>query len=341
MELIELYVNEVGRHLPEKMRADIQKEIRSSIEDTLEDMSRAQGRPVDEAMVVEALKNLGSPEKVAASYLPPQYLIGPELFPHFMNTLKVFIPIILILTALGMGVSLGAASPAAADMVQALIQAFGRLINAAISVVGTVVIIFALIQWLNPDIRLQKKEWDPRKMKAEPDPERVKVAEPIGEIIFTVIALVVFNLYPQWIGPASYHNGQWVTAPVLTAAFFQYLPWLNVVWALQIGMDAFLLSQGRWTAVTRWIAIAVSVFTIGIGVRMLAGPAIVALDPEALSKLGWGFSSRDAFRTASEGLATGIRILIGIVVALEVVDIVKHLYKLLLHGQLPEPAAIK
>ena len=37
MELIDLYTNEIGRQLPEKIRADIQKEIRSLIEDNLED----------------------------------------------------------------------------------------------------------------------------------------------------------------------------------------------------------------------------------------------------------------------------------------------------------------
>jgi hypothetical protein len=46
MNLIELYTREVGRNLPEKMRADIEKEIRSLIEDSLEDesqKSRARG----------------------------------------------------------------------------------------------------------------------------------------------------------------------------------------------------------------------------------------------------------------------------------------------------------
>ena len=67
MEMIELYVKEVGRHLPEKMRSDIEQEIRSTIEDTLEDESRQQGRPVDEAMVVEVLKRMGPPRKVEAA----------------------------------------------------------------------------------------------------------------------------------------------------------------------------------------------------------------------------------------------------------------------------------
>ncbi len=47
MEILDAYVAEVGRRLPEKQRADIEREIRSMIEDTLEDESRTQGRPAD------------------------------------------------------------------------------------------------------------------------------------------------------------------------------------------------------------------------------------------------------------------------------------------------------
>ena len=40
MNMIDQYVIEVGENLPEKLRADLEKEIRSLIEDTLEERSR-------------------------------------------------------------------------------------------------------------------------------------------------------------------------------------------------------------------------------------------------------------------------------------------------------------
>ena len=48
MELIDRYVAEVGRQLPEKMRADIENEMRSTLEDMVEDRSQKTGRPVDQ-----------------------------------------------------------------------------------------------------------------------------------------------------------------------------------------------------------------------------------------------------------------------------------------------------
>ena len=69
MNTIDRYISEVGRYLPRKSRADIQVEIRSSIEDMLEDQSKKLGKPVDEQMTADVLKEFGHPKKVAASYL--------------------------------------------------------------------------------------------------------------------------------------------------------------------------------------------------------------------------------------------------------------------------------
>ena len=70
MKLIDRYVREIGRRLPQKSRADIEKEIRSALEDMLEDRSKKEGRDVDDEMTAAVLKEYGQPDKVAASYLP-------------------------------------------------------------------------------------------------------------------------------------------------------------------------------------------------------------------------------------------------------------------------------
>ena len=44
MELVTRYVSEVGRQLPEKNRADLEKEIRSLIEAALDDRAQKSGR---------------------------------------------------------------------------------------------------------------------------------------------------------------------------------------------------------------------------------------------------------------------------------------------------------
>ena len=67
MELIERYLQEIGRHLPANKRADILSELRSSLDDSLE--ARTNGQPSEEA-IVQIIKEMGAPRKVAASYYP-------------------------------------------------------------------------------------------------------------------------------------------------------------------------------------------------------------------------------------------------------------------------------
>ena len=58
MNLIERYVYEVGQNLSGKNRQDIEKEIRSLIEDSLEARTQSEGRPADDEMMVSVLKEL-------------------------------------------------------------------------------------------------------------------------------------------------------------------------------------------------------------------------------------------------------------------------------------------
>lgn len=110
MNLIDIYITEVGKYLPQKSRHDIQEEIRSALQDMVDDRSQQTGRPVDEDLTVEVLREFGSPEKVAASYLPERYLVGPRLFPAFLKTAQIVLPIIGILALIGLGFSLGKAN---------------------------------------------------------------------------------------------------------------------------------------------------------------------------------------------------------------------------------------
>jgi hypothetical protein len=72
--LIDRYLYDITKRLPEKSRADVERELRSNIEDMLPE------DPTDDD-VVRVLTELGSPAKLSAAYRSnPRYLISPELF---------------------------------------------------------------------------------------------------------------------------------------------------------------------------------------------------------------------------------------------------------------------
>jgi HAAS len=336
MQLIDLYIQEVGRHLPEKVRADIQQEIRSLIEDTLEDQSRQQGRAPDDDMLVAVLKKLGPPDKMAASYLPPRYLIGPILYPTFITTLQIVLPIVVILTALSLGVSIGQAPQTPAGVGEMIGKVIGGVFDAFFHAVGIVVIVFAILQYTAPQLetRLRSKEWDPRQMKPGPDPKRVKYADLILEAVFTLIAIAVFNFYPQIIGFSTLRDGQWISTSVLTQVFFQYLPFLTVLWAFQAGFDVALVARGHWDTATRWAAVVLYTASIILLSWMVSGPAIVAISPQALISLGWNIPDPQTVITLSQGLEIGVRIAMGIAIVATLVKVGQNLYYLLLRERL-------
>src|SRR5512145_2854408 len=105
MNLIDKYIAEVGKHLPRRNRADIEAEIRSTLEDMLEERKQAHGT-LDDAAVIELLKEYGAPRKVAESYVGPRYLIGPRMYPFFEMIIRIVFAVLVGVALLGLMVGL-------------------------------------------------------------------------------------------------------------------------------------------------------------------------------------------------------------------------------------------
>ena len=59
----------------------------------------------------------------------------------------------------------------------------------------------------------EEKEWDPASLMKEPEPDEVKIWEPIVAIVFTFIALSIFNFNPQLIGIYTISGDKWTSLP--------------------------------------------------------------------------------------------------------------------------------
>lgn len=326
MEMIDAYVQEVGRRLPEKQRADIEREIRSMIEDTLEDSSREQGRPVDEDMVAEALKKLGSPAKMAASYLPPQYLIGPELYPSFLLSARIVVSVVLIMVIVVLAASLAFATQNS-DVLRGVGQASAGVIGAALQALGVIVVVFAVLQRFAPEMNLPAREeaFDPRKLRLEPDPERIKPVELIVDVVFTIAALVLFNFYPQVVGFGTLKDGQWVMTGILAEGFFRLLPYLSLLWALSAIHKIAVLAQGRWTALTRWLMVGLNVLQIAMLYTMLNAGNLIGLPAAAAVTLGTG-----ALEQLNGAMNLGLKVALTIALVVTVVVTAVWIFKLTL-----------
>ncbi|NMO56848.1 hypothetical protein HH310_37460 [Actinoplanes sp. TBRC 11911] len=92
--LVDRYVYTALRRVPEQQRADIDRELRASIEDAVE--ARVEAGEAREQAIENTLTDLGDPSRLADNYANrPQFLIGPELFPVWRRLMTMMFTIVL------------------------------------------------------------------------------------------------------------------------------------------------------------------------------------------------------------------------------------------------------
>jgi hypothetical protein len=303
MDLVDTYVTEIGRRLPRKTRSDIQAELHSSLQDMLEERSQKTGKPLDEEMILEVLKEYGSPEKVAATYQGERYLIGPRLYPIFMLVLRIVLIVTGVLAVIGLGIAFSHYSGSLRNITETILKAIADYGTSVMVALGNIVFIFAILEWAlfraGGKVEIKgfpvEKEWDPRTLTKVSTPNQVKMGETIAEIVGCFAAIVIFNFYPQIIGFTPSLNGvvgsgNWAVGfgnltfvPLLSAAFFTFVPYLSLVWALTILLDFILLRIGYWNVVTRFIVIGLKIANIIIAVVMLGVPSLLAITTASLT----------------------------------------------------------
>ncbi len=346
MKLIDRYVAEVGRRLSlVRGRADIGKELRSTLEDMLEDRARKAGHPADEAMEIELLKEYGAPDKVAATYNPHPYLIGPRMFPFFTMVLKIVLTVLTIVLLVTTGIRVATSPLSGPEFVKAIGEGLAGIVSAAIAAFGNIVLVFAILERFVPtsEFRMDEgKEWDPTSLIKEPEPQDVKPWEPIFAIVFIFIALSIFNFNQQWLSlQYGYNNGQyigwWVSGqgqqgviPLFSDAFFRWLPLMNIAWVAEIILNGMLLRTSRWDIPTRLLSIGIKAFQIVILALLLSGPSILGITPESLKASGV-FDANTA-QTLGTMAQTGVRIALGLGIFGTVVEIIKTGYKMVTQG---------
>lgn len=276
-EWIDRYVNEVGQRLPAKGRSDVEREIRSLIEDEVAgrlEMQADGATPKDtEVAVLAVLEQFGAPEQMAARYHAPRYLIGPALFPIFWLVLGIVLIVMLFVNLLGLAVAAGTGT--VGPLIDTLLSLFVSLTQAA----GMVTLIFALLEYLGVGAGSKPEAWQPRDLPPVKDPNRASRVEAATEIAFTAAVLTWANFYLNRGTGALFYNGEWQAIPLFTPEFLQYIPWLTVLWSADILVNTVLLVRGRWEPATRVAAMAVSAATAFLFYRMLVGGPIAAWAP--------------------------------------------------------------
>lgn len=255
--LLERYVKEVGRQLPEATRKDVELELRSALEDGLEDRGVNANNPEDQDKVVEFLKEFGKPSKVAASYGARTFLIGPELQTLYWLVLRINIVVQVVIQLVSLIV---AAANDPSNFGAIIGGTIGELINGLLVSFGAVTLIFALVDHFVPKDQLPFKGWDPRNLpEITLDHNRLDRAELVIEMFFIAIGITFINLIPGWDFPADL-----AFMDALVAKFIPFIPWMTVLGVAEVALKVYLLSRGRWETTTRWLELAHTVASVAL-----------------------------------------------------------------------------
>ncbi|MCU0498227.1 MAG: hypothetical protein MUF87_12815 [Anaerolineae bacterium] len=188
-DLITRYVHQVGLYVNPRERADIERELRSQIQDQLDD--RYATTPTQQDIIL-VLKQLGDPRTIAASYGGEQYLIGPDLYPFLLTVLRIGLP--LVPTAVVVTNFVGALlDPADSDWIALSISSIFTAIQAVLIFFAVVVLIFTILQQSGESLpKITETEFDPSKLPPADDPTAVdRVETGVGITLGTLICLAI------------------------------------------------------------------------------------------------------------------------------------------------------
>jgi hypothetical protein len=271
-EMIARYVHEVGRHLPSKNREDIQMELRSLLQDMVDEQTADPHTEPSTKIVAEILREMGKPEEMAAKYRPPQALIGAQIFPIYKLVITIVLTIVAAVHLFGVLYALLQGETAAdlgSTVLESLIS-FGRM---AFLNLGLITVIFAVVERVEGgELGFETKtdtDWDPYQLPPIKDPDRIDRFEMIIGIIFAALFIVAFNFFYEWIGFVDLTGDDRSVIPFLAPEFQQHVPWLTASWVLDSLLKVVVLAQGRWQRTTRWIQLIIEGFSVFVLYRIL------------------------------------------------------------------------
>jgi hypothetical protein len=278
MDLIDRYVNEVGVHLPANLRADVEAELRSLLNDSVDERARGTGRAPDDELAADVVRAFGRPKDVAARYAPQaRYLIGPGLYPGYSLAVRLVVAVIavviLVLLALGRYHHEGDLS-----FVAPFIRAAGSFLSSAFFNLSLLTLAFALVERAMQVRGQTGQGWDPAKLPPVNDPDRVSYFGRVFILWALAAVVVLFNFFPPWVAILVIHGTEVRTIPLLLPEFARYLPLLNVFWAAAFVLNLVVLRHGRWRPATRWADLGLTALNGLIFVVIVTGPAVFEYD---------------------------------------------------------------
>ncbi|MEN6596127.1 MAG: hypothetical protein ABFC31_14370 [Clostridiaceae bacterium] len=291
--LIERYVQEVTRRLPEKEREEVSRELKSNIYDMLPEHP-------DEAAIKNVLNGLGSPAALAEKYRQnPRHLISPAYYDEYTRALKWVLPLVgVVVMAIGMLVGAIEAMKGDAASVQDIAYIISNIISKGVSM--GVSAAFQALVWTTVGFVIAEHAGEKVKgtkapvWKVEDLPElqpnektRIPLSDGIAELILTVVFSIIGILFCVGSFPFAMIiiDGQMQVANIFSAEFLAALvPVIAVTAAFGVASAVVKIKDCHWTSLVCSLHVLHKLVSMALSVYMLTRPFIFSAEFTAFMK---------------------------------------------------------
>jgi hypothetical protein len=282
MTWTERYLDAALRSIPEPKRVDVERELRSSIEDGIEErVGAGEDRTAAERAVLEGL---GDPMLLASAYTgKPNYLIGPELYPIFRHIIPRLMLVVAPIAIIGMAALKVIAGSSYTDAIAAGIS-IGITAVIQIGFWGTLFFVFLEradeARQARADITKAVGKWTVERLP-EPTKARVSATDTIGEVITVLITaggLLVLRSF-EVTSPSG-------PIPLLHPSLVDlWIPFLAATLVALAVVHVVVYAVGRWTmALANAFAAVEIAWALPIAWVALQGTLI---NPAFAAHIGW------------------------------------------------------
>lgn len=253
MDLVNRYIYAVTKGLPQKQRGDIEKELKTLIEDMLE---QYEGNEPYEAKAEKVLMSLGDPSVLGENYRESKrYLIGLQNFDNYLLLLKIVLGSVFLGVSIAVGV--GSIFSDQQNAAGIFTDYLATLFSAILQGFAWVTVIFAVAEYKGVNLTANgvKKEtaWSISELPVIPEKKVViSPVESIFSILITTLFMIILYISPQIF--AVYISGDIsgkVVIPIFDIVVLKGYRWLLAgILILGITKEVVKLISGRWTLKT-------------------------------------------------------------------------------------------
>ncbi len=297
--LTDRYVTATVRGLDEAQRADVERELRATIEDMVDarlDTGTATDREEAERAV---LVELGDPMRLAAGYSgSPLHLIGPTVFPQWRRLVTLLLwTVVPAAVVINLVIRLFVDDVAVSGVGPAFGNAAVTGLTVALHVVFWTTLVFAVLERTGT---ADVGEWTPDQLPEDDQARAVTLVETVATLVFLV--LIALALVWQHVNSPVRAAGQDV--PVLDPSLWSL--WIPLLLAIVVGhavVAVLAFRGGRWTMPLAVIGVVLDVVAAGAVIYLVqTGRLFNGAFLDVVSAGGWV----DAERDLTLGLTLGI-----------------------------------